>query len=364
MSSTPFCKSEISARLAGLRREMKSQRLDGMLVSSPADVRYLSGFTGDSSVLLITRNVQLLITDFRFEEEAADSAPLMKLLVHSRGLMNLVEQNVRRRKLKRLGCQENHLTIAQLEALGGRKIVPSAAIINRLRAIKSPAEIAAMRVAIAAAEKGMKSLRRIIKPGMDENRLASELRYSMVRKFQAQDQAFPAIVAEGPRGSLPHAQPSGKLLKCNSLLLFDWGARCDYYHSDLTRVMALGRIPKLFNQVVKIVREAQLTAIERIKPGVAFRDIDKSARKVIERAGYGDNFGHSLGHGLGLEVHEYPSVGPRSEGWLEPGMIFTVEPGIYLPGRFGVRLEDDVLVTASGCEVLSTLDHSVRLKEN
>jgi len=361
MSCDPFCKSEITARLVGLRREMKSQRLDGMLVSAPADVRYLSGFTGDSSVLLITRTAQLLITDFRFEEEAADSAPLMKLLVHSRGLMDLVGKTVRRRKLKRLGCQENHLTIAQLEALGGKKLAPSGDIINCLRSIKSPAEIATMRVAIAAAEKGMKAMRRIIKPGMDENRLATELRYSMVKSYGAQDQAFPAIIAEGSRGSLPHAQPAGKLLKSNSLLLFDWGARCDYYHSDLTRVMALGRIPRLFKEVVKIVREAQLTAIDRIKPGVGFRDIDAAARTIIARAGYGDNFGHSLGHGLGLEVHEYPSVGPRSQGQLEPGMVFTVEPGIYLPGRFGVRLEDDVLVTATGCEVLSTLDHNVRL---
>ena len=359
----PFSRSEVRSRLGRLREELKRRKLDGMLVSSVASVRYVSGFTGDSSVALVTRRGQYLITDFRFEEEAAITAPLFRALIHRRGLMDMVGRTARRTRVRRLGVEEHVLTAAQQSAIrSGRTLVPTKFLMERLRAVKSAAEAAVIRRAVAAAEKGLKSALRRMRGAPDERGAAAELRYALCRRIGAQDQAFETIVAEGPRGSLPHARPTERAIGRNSLLLIDWGARCGFYHSDLTRVVALGRIPRLFARLVRVVRDAQLAAMEAIRPGVAARDVDAAARKVIARAGYGKQFGHGLGHGLGLEVHEFPRVAPRSEGRLEPGMVFTVEPGIYLPGRFGIRLEDDVLVTETGYEVLSSLPHDARLQ--
>jgi Xaa-Pro aminopeptidase len=358
----PFSAAEIRGRLARLREKLRESKLDAILVSSVASVRYLSGFTGDSSVALITARGQYLITDSRFEEEGAKSAPLLKVLIHRKGLMDLVGRTANRLKVRRLGYEEHVLTAAQMTQLkSGRRLVPTRLMVDRLRAVKSPAEVAAVRVAVKAAEKGLLALRRDIRAGSDERTVAAELRHKMVTIAGAQDQAFENIVAEGPRGSLPHGRPTDRPIKRDSLVLIDWGARCGFYHSDLTRVLALGRIPRLFGKLVGVVRDAQLAALERIRPGVPVQDVDRAARKVIAQAGYGERFGHGLGHGLGLEVHEFPRVAPRGEGRLEAGMVFTVEPGIYLPGRFGIRLEDDVLVTETGCEVLSSLPHDPRL---
>jgi len=361
-SPNPFSKSEIRARLARLRDELKSRKLDGVLVSSVAGVRYLSGFTGDSSVALVTRRGQYLITDFRFEEEAAITAPLFKALIHRRGLVGLTDRTARRLRLRRLGFEEHVLTAADRRGLaGGRRLVPTKLMVDRLRGVKSPAEVAAITEAVRAAEKGFRSARRTIRAGSDERAAAAELRYRLVKVAGAQDQAFETIVAEGPRGSLPHARPTSRPIKRDSVVLIDWGARKSFYHSDLTRVLALGRIPRLFKRLAAVVREAQLAAMERIRAGAPIREVDLAARRVITKAGYGERFGHGTGHGLGLEVHEFPRVAARSGGSLEAGMVFTVEPGIYLPGRFGIRLEDDVLVTGTGCKVLSSLPHDPRL---
>ncbi len=358
----PFSPDEIRSRLARLREKLRESKLDAMLVSSVASVRYLSGFTGDSSAALITARGQYLVTDSRFEEEAAISAPLFKALIHRKGIVDMVGRTANRLRVRRLGHEEHVVTAAQMTQLkSGRKLVPTKLMVDRLRAVKSPAEVAAVRVAVKAAEKGLRLVRKAIRAGADERSVAAELRYKMVRNAGAQDQAFENIVAEGPRGSLPHGRPTDRAIGRDSLVLVDWGARCGFYHSDLTRVLAVGRIPKLFRKLVGVVRDAQLAAMERIRPGVRVQDVDRAARKVIQRAGYGERFGHGLGHGLGLEVHEFPRVAPRGQGCLETGMIFTVEPGIYLPGRFGIRLEDDVLVTETGFEVLSSLPHDPRL---
>ncbi|HOX05606.1 MAG TPA: Xaa-Pro peptidase family protein [Planctomycetota bacterium] len=361
----PFSSSEIRPRLERLRQAMREQRLDALLVSSVPSVRYLSGFTGDSSVALVTRTGQYLLTDFRFEEEAAITAPLFRCLVRRLGMMELVEKTARRLRLRRLGFEEQVLTAAELRDLGGRlgrsRLVPTAGVVERLRMIKSPAEIAVLRRAAAAAERGLLLARRAIRPGATEAAVAAELRRCLVARCGAQDQAFETIIAEGPRGSLPHARPTDRKVRRGSLVLVDWGARVGFYHSDLTRVLALGKAPPLYRKLVKLVRQAQLAAMEIIRPGVPLADVDRAARAVIERAGYGPRFGHALGHGIGLQVHEAPRLWARAAEKAEPGMVFTVEPGIYLPGKFGIRIEDDVLVTATGMEVLSSLPHDERL---
>ncbi len=363
--ANPFSASEIRARLSRLREGLKERKLDGLLVSSVPNVRYLSGFTGDSSTALVTRAGQYLLTDFRFEEEAAITAPLFKCLVRKRGMMELVERTARRLRLKKLGVEEHVITAGELRALAGglgrSRLAPTSGMVERLRAIKSPAEVATIRQAVAAAERGLVLARRSVRAGATEATVAAELRRQLVAGCGAQDQAFETIIAEGPRGSLPHARPTDRPIRRDSLVLVDWGARAGFYHSDLTRVLALGKAPKLYRELVGLVRRAQLAAIEIIRPGVAIADVDRAARSVIERAGYGPRFGHSLGHGLGLEVHEGPRISSQAKGKVEAGMVFTVEPGIYLPGRFGIRIEDDVLVTATGVEVLSSLPHDERL---
>ena len=361
---SPFSAAEIRARLARLREVLKEQKLDALLVSSVPSVRYLSGFTGDSSVALVARDAQLLLTDFRFEEEAALSAPLFKCQLRKKGMMELVARTARRLRLRRLGYEEPVLTAAVLRALGmelgRRRLKATALLVERLRAVKSPAEVEAIRRAVRAAERGLALARHTIQPGATEQSVATGLRHALVARCGAQDQAFETIVAEGPRGSLPHARPTAREIRRDSLVLVDWGARADFYHSDLTRVLALGRVPGLYAKLVRLVRQAQLAALEQIRPGAPAAAADRAARRIIERAGYGPRFGHGLGHGLGLEVHEHPRIWARAAGKLEPGMVFTVEPGIYLPGKFGIRLEDDVLVTATGCEVLSSFPHDAR----
>jgi Xaa-Pro aminopeptidase len=361
----PLASSEIKSRLSRLRGVMQAKRLDALLVSSVPSVRYLSGFTGDSSVALVARSGQYLLTDFRFEEEAAITAPLFRCLLRKRGMIELVEKLARRLRLRKLGFEEHVLTAAELRALTGRlgrsRLAPTTGLVEGLRAIKSPAEVETIRKAVAAAERGLGLARRAIRAGATEASAAAELRRALVARCGAQDQAFETIVAEGPRGSLPHARPTDREVHSDSLVLIDWGARVGFYHSDLTRVLALGKAPPLYRKLVKLVRQAQLAALEVIRPGVRMGDVDRAARSVIERAGYGPRFGHALGHGIGLEVHEGPRIWARAEEKLEPGMVFTVEPGIYLPRRFGIRLEDDVLVTGTGAEVLSSMAHDERL---
>jgi Xaa-Pro aminopeptidase len=354
----PFSTGEIRSRLARLRATLKERKLDALLVSSVPSVRYLSGFTGDSSTLLVARSGQYLLTDFRFEEEAAITAPLFRCLVRKRGMMELVEKTARRLRLRKLGFEEHVLTAGELRALAGRlgrsRLAPTTGVVEGLRMIKSPAEVAVIRKAAAAAERGLVLARRAIRPGATEASVAAGLRHLLVERCGAQDQAFETIVAEGPRGSLPHARPTDRAIRRDSLVLIDWGARVGFYHSDLTRVLALGKTPPLYRKLVKLVRQAQLAAMEIIRPGVRAGEVDRAARSVIERAGYGPRFGHSLGHGIGLEVHEGPRVWARAEEKLEPGMVFTVEPGIYLPGWGGVRIEDMVLITKTGVEVLTS----------
>jgi Xaa-Pro aminopeptidase len=362
----PFAGPEIRARLSALRELLRERRLDGFLVSSVPSVRYLSGFTGDSSLALVTRSGQYILTDFRFEEEAGLSAPLFRCLVRRHGMMELVARTAARLRLGRLGFEEHVLTAADLRELAGRmgrrRLARTSQAIESLRAVKSPAEVAAIRAAVRAAERGLLLARRAIRPGATERSAAEELRHALVARCGAQDQAFETIVAEGPRGSLPHARPTGRPIRRGSVVLVDWGARVDFYHSDLTRVLALGGTSRQYARFVRLVRQAQIAAIEIIRPGVRLADVDAAARRVIVKAGHGERFGHALGHGVGLEVHELPRVWGRSGEVCRPGMVFTVEPGVYLPGKFGIRIEDDVLVTETGCEVLGRLPHDARLR--
>jgi Xaa-Pro aminopeptidase len=232
------------------------------------------------------------------------------------------------------------------------EIQPTSGLVEQLREIKDAAEIAQLRQAIWYAEKAFGVLRASLTPEKSEKRVADELEYQM-RLFGAKGYSFPSIVAAGARAALPHATPTDRPIGESDLLLVDWGASGALYKSDLTRVLVTGKISPKLERVYRVVLKAQQQAIAAIRPGAVAQDVDRVAREAIDRAGFGRYFGHGLGHGLGLEVHEAPRLTARNTAVLKPGMVVTVEPGIYLPGWGGVRIEDDVLVTRSGCEVLT-----------
>lgn len=355
-----------SRRRAVLRRCGKSRKIDALLVSEPVDVGYLSGFTGDSSVLLIAGPWACLVTDGRFGEQARGECPDIDVIVRTKGVFDVVGEVVKDRKVRNLAIQSGHMTVQWRgmlsEKLGSRrKIHDISGIVGLVRQTKDAEEIRCIRKAIRIAERALKD---IISGGVKsivrrtEQQLAARLEYRM-RLFGASEAAFETIVAAGPHGSLCHYRPGSTVIRQGDPVLIDFGAKVDGYCSDLTRVLFMGKIPPKIAGIYKVVLQAQRAGIKQIRPGVSCKRVDSAARKVIETAGYGDKFVHSLGHGVGLQVHEAPALAQTSKARLRGGMIVTVEPGIYLPGVGGVRIEDDVQVTLDGHKKLSTLSRDI-----
>jgi Xaa-Pro aminopeptidase len=353
-------------RLAGRRRAVLRQagcrgETAALLVSRPVDVSYLSGFTGDDSALLLGRGWSVLVTDGRYDEQAADECPGVELHVRRQGLPAAVAEALGGRNVRRLAVQADHLTLrwrCHLERhLGSRKLTGVDDVTGPLRAVKDDAEVRAIRRACRIAEEAFRQVtaggaKALV--GRSERDIAAELDYRM-RLAGAEASSFETIVAAGANGSRPHHRPGERRVGKAEAVLIDWGARVAGYCSDLTRVVFTGRIPPKLVEVYEVVRRAADAAVARVRPGVACKTPDRAARDVIEDAGYGRQFVHGLGHGIGREVHEQPTLARRNGQRLRKGMVTTVEPGIYLPGVGGVRIEDDVLVTAGGRRRLSSL---------
>ena len=350
-------------RLAALREAMARRRIDALLVTNVENIAYLSGFTGGDSALLISARSQYIVTDFRYVEQAAQECPHFGLIQQRKGgVLKAAAGKINQLHTKTLGFEGSCLSVVQhgelKTGLKAAQLKKAAGIVENLRLVKSSDEVKAIRAAIRAAEQGYRDTLSRLKPGMTEREAAAELGYQM-RKSGADKEAFDLIVAAQERASLPHARPTDKRLAAGNLVLFDWGSRAAGYCSDMTRVAFLGRIPRKFRNIYAIVLEAQLAAIDKVAPGVAASSVDAAAREIIGKAGYADNFGHSTGHGVGLNVHEGPRIGMRSDIKLSEGMVFTVEPGIYLPGEGGVRIEDMVRVSAHGAEVLTHIPKDI-----
>ena len=344
-------------KLRQFKSKLAESKTDGFLVTNETNVQYLSGFTGDSSWLLVSKKMTGLITDSRYTEQARNQLAGIRVIEHRKGLLVKLNELNKKLKIKRLGFESNHLTFAMVKLLRkhlGRKVklVPTTGRVGKMRELKTPAEIKKLRESITCAKKAFFKMKNKIRPGMTEKDIAAELEYQL-RRLGAAHGAFNNIVAVDGRASLPHAEPTKQVVKRNSSVLFDWGACLNGYNSDLTRVVFLKKVSPINKKLYRIVKEAQHRAINMIKPGVAIKDVDDAARGYIASHGYGKNFGHGLGHGIGRMVHELPGLNPRSKGKLAAGMVMTIEPGIYLPGRAGIRIEDMVLVTKTGCEVLT-----------
>lgn len=350
-------------RFASRRRKLQSvvrqEKLDGLLVTGEANVSWLTGFTGDSSWLLLTRKSGVLVSDSRYETQIEEQCPGLDVVIRvtPQSIVDAAAKVIDGHRLKTLGFEGHLLSFEMAESLAtALKSTELKALTNEvemLRAVKDAAEIAEIREAVRLATRGFEFLKALLTPEMTELNAAHELEHAM-RRFGAAGVSFPPIVAVDDRAALAHYQPGQRRIGEARLLLVDWGAEtAGRYRSDLTRVLLFGKPTKKLKTVYETVLEANERAIRAIRPGVSCETIDSKARGYIDQAGYGRRFGHGLGHGIGLEVHEMPRFAPNSDTKLEAGMVVTVEPGIYLPGWGGVRIEDDVLVTNDGCEVLS-----------
>lgn len=339
----------------------REARVSALLVTRPEDVSYLTGFTGDDSFVLLGASWAALLTDGRYDEQARRECAGVEIVVREGPMSRAVAAAAKAHRVRRLGVQADHITVRMRDAvaLAGKSLsIQSVSDVLMLqRAVKDRDEIAALRRAIRVAQdafcglisRGARGL-----AGRTEGQIAAELDHRM-RDLGASGPSFETIVAAGANGSLPHYRPSSRVVKRGEALLVDWGAKVAGYCSDLTRVVFIGTIPPKLGEVYDVVLKAQEAGIAAIRPGLACRTADTAARDVIEQAGYGKQFVHSLGHGIGRMIHELPVLGRPIKSRLRSGMVVTVEPGIYLPGVGGVRIEDDVLVTPQGRQRLTTL---------
>ena len=345
--------------------KFRAARVDAMLVNNPVEVGYLTGFMGDDSFLLLGAGWTCLVTDGRFTEQAAKECGDIECHVRNGSIESAIAKVLEGRGVRKLGFEPRCVTVKLRQELAdklkGKKLVEVSGVVSILRQCKDDGELAIMRRAIRIAEKAFKEMLALgVKGwvGRCERDLAAELDYRM-RRNGADAPGFPTILAAGAHGSVPHYRPDSTRVRPGQAVLVDWGARVEGYCSDLTRVVFTGTIPAKLREIYEVVRRAQEAGIAAIRPGVGCKAIDAAARRVIVEAGYGEQFVHGLGHGLGREVHEAPGLGKLSTARLKSGMVVTVEPGIYLPGIGGVRIEDDVLVTASSARRLSSLPRDI-----
>ena len=327
-----------------------------MLVSAAPNVRYLTGFTGSNGWVLLWASGAVLLTDPRYEIQASEQTDCAVRVVRGAFYADVMKVAAKR-KLRRIGFESARLAFSAYEELKqklplGATLEPVIGFVDRLRMVKSPREIELIRRSVELNSKAYAQAMRSVRPGITESQLAASIDHHM-RLLGAEAAAFETIVASGPRSALPHAHPTSNPIRRNQLLLIDMGASLEGYASDMTRMAFLGRPPRRVRELYRAVLESQLAAVEAVRAGVPCGNVDRAARRVLRAAGLEKAFVHSTGHGLGLEIHEAPRLGRREEAPLAAGMVVTVEPGAYLEGLGGVRIEDTVLVTASGCEILT-----------
>ena len=351
----------VSRRVARLRSEMETLEIDGFLVSAPANRRYLSGFSGSAGHLLITESDAVLATDFRYVEQAKAESPDYR--VHrTRGGTGWMPDLLAELGIGVLGIEADHMTVASHSALTAALdesdnaadvfIEETKGVVEGVRAVKDAAELALIEKAVEIADRAMATVAARIEPGMTEGQIAWDLEVEM-RGMGAEGPAFDIIVGAGPNGALPHHRADDTVVRRGDAVVIDMGANYEGYNSDLTRTFYVGEPDDEFMEIYSIVLQAQETAIREVRPGMTGKEVDEIARKVIESAGYGEEFGHGLGHGVGLAVHERPMAVPTSEDVIEDGMVFTVEPGIYIPGWGGVRIEDIVAMEDGRARILT-----------
>jgi Xaa-Pro aminopeptidase len=345
-------------RLSALADGVTAAHMDGLLVSGAANVRYLSGFSGSSALLFVTQREALLITDFRYQTQAAEEVgDIARVVIEPQSLWTGLWQNLAQLSYVEVsGFESAHLVHRDFQRLleaGSRyQWRPTIDLVEALRERKDSDELARIRDAVAAAEHALEQTLTQVQSGMTELEVAGILE-SALRRSGSDGFPFPSIVASGPNAALPHARPTARRLTDGDFLLIDFGARVGGYCSDVTRTFVIGRASAEQREFYEVVRLANERAVRAVRPGMTGKDADGVARGYIQDRGFGELFGHSLGHGIGLEVHEAPRLAKTAESPLVEGAVVTVEPGIYRPGWGGVRIEDDVHLGAAGAQVLT-----------
>ncbi|GIN85512.1 Xaa-Pro dipeptidase [Heyndrickxia sporothermodurans] len=342
-------------KLEKLRNQFSKNGIDGILITSPYNRRYMTNFTGTAGVVLISENSAQFITDFRYVEQASKQAVGFEIIQHQGLIHEEVANQIDKLGIRRLGFEQDYVTYSTLqlyEQTIKAELVPISGLIENLRLIKTESEIKILKEAADIADAAFKHILDYIKPGATELEVSNELEFFM-RKAGATSSSFNTIVASGTRSALPHGVASEKVIEKGDFVTLDYGALHKGYVSDITRTVAVGEPSEKLKEIYNIVLESQLLSLEKLKPGMTGIEADAIARDYITEKGYGEYFGHSLGHGIGLEVHEGPGLSVRSDIVLRTGMVVTIEPGIYLPGIGGVRIEDDTLITEDSNEKLT-----------
>ncbi|MGG1679857.1 M24 family metallopeptidase [Neobacillus sp. NRS-1170] len=342
-------------KLEKLRSSFGAYGIDGILITSSYNRRYISNFTGSAGVVLISANKALFITDFRYIEQASKQCDGFEIIKFSGSIPEEVAQQAKNLGIQKLGIEEDYLTYSSFKVYDKEveaELVPVSGVVEKLRLIKADAEIKILKEAADIADAAFKHILDFIRPGKTELEVSNELEFFM-RKAGATSSSFDTIVASGHRSALPHGVASDKVIEKGDMVTLDYGAYYKGYVSDITRTVAVGEPDAKLKEIYNIVLESQLRGMDGIKPGITGKQADALTRDYITEKGYGEYFGHSTGHGIGLEVHEGPGLSSKSDLVLEPGMVVTCEPGIYIPGLGGVRIEDDTLITKDHNEALT-----------
>lgn len=343
-------------RIAKTRKLMVENNLDSLLINADVNRFYLTGFTGSSGIVLFTPENNYFITDFRYTEQAGDQTDGYKILEFNKEVLKKINDILDKDNVKKLGFESKTVSYNKYqeykEKFVGVELEATEDLIKEMRKIKDKSEIDKIRKAVEITDKAFDHILNFIEPGITEREVALELEYFM-KKRGAEKNAFDFIVASGKRSSMPHGVASDKKIENGDFVTMDFGTFYNGYCSDMTRTVVVGEPSKKQKKIYNIVLDAQKSVIEKIKPGMTGKEIDGIARDIIKEKGYGDNFGHGLGHGIGVEVHEGPRASYTTDEIIEKGMVMTDEPGIYLSDWGGVRIEDDLLITEDGCEVLN-----------
>jgi Xaa-Pro aminopeptidase len=355
--------SEFDERRHRVASELEERKLDALLVAFSPNLRYLTGFTGSNGNLLLLPDRAILFTDPRYTIQAGQETTCQVKIAKGPLVIDIVGA-IRRHRLRRIGYEPSRMTCDLFDSLQGRLPMKSSlkavsGWIEKMRTIKSPAELERIRRSVETNSRAFEDTVKRIRPGIKEQDLAADLEHRM-RRLGAEKPSFETIVAGGLRGALPHAQPTAARLDSGSLVVVDMGAFQDGYASDMTRMLFLGAPGPKVKRIYKAVLEAQLAAIDAVRAGVSTAHVDRQARRVLKGYGLDAAFVHSTGHGLGLEIHEPPRIGKRDKGKLEAGMAVTIEPGVYLEGFGGIRIEDTIEVTSSGCRILTPTSKDLR----
>jgi Xaa-Pro aminopeptidase len=352
---------DFKTRQQKLRQNLSTTRFDSLLVSHLPNIRYLCGFTGSAGLLLVSEDRSVFFTDVRYDTQAHEEVKGAKVVIAKKNVLqalgDYLDGRSNRRRGTAIGIEAEHFTVAEKKRL--RAVLPSGAsvkdapsIVERLRLIKDDDEITLIRAAVNLGAKLFDRALEVLRPGVKETDVAAEMELA-ARRGGAEEMSFPTIIASGARSALPHGRASSQTITPGGFVVCDFGVILSGYCSDQTRTVWVGTPTDDARRAYEAVKEAQQAAIDAVKPGVTAGEVDVAARKVLKKAGLGKYFTHSTGHGVGLEIHEMPRVATGQTEVLKPGMVITIEPGVYFPGKWGVRIEDMVVVTASGCDVLT-----------